>query len=360
MIATLSLLVLAPLGADAGNSVAPPLSGVFWSRSAGSAERQVEQVSTSSSTSWMPKQPRGAGLDAWAGRPVLILQLPNDRGHAEAIAFAQLLGRANADRGLILAALLPKSSTGGSGETTPEPIVPDLVTGLVPDESPWVPGGGVTAVVLGPSGERIGSAALPGGEDAVVDLLHVALNRHPAPRLEADLPEPLRAAQAQYFAGEWSRARKAAERVASKAARKDAALAAAATGFIGTLDAFERDLQNALVEADGDSLRLERLATLATVIERGFPKSPGAKSAKSITARQKKNMGRAMAWSAAEEYVEILPERPVLFPERADSSSKKYAKKLQSMTNRAATFEGDVTRKARALLVRHEAANARR
>ncbi|MEM9383369.1 MAG: hypothetical protein AAGB93_25730, partial [Planctomycetota bacterium] len=275
-------------------------------------------------------------------------------------AFAELAGRANADRGLVVVALLPAASVDEEARESPTPIAEGGVTGLVPDGSTWMPVGGPRVVVLGPSGERIGSAQVPDDEKAALELVRSALERYPVPRLAADLPDALRDAQSSYFGGEWSRARKESEKVAKKSAKKDPDLAAEAKELVERIDAFERDLQTELADAEGAGMELERLATVIAATQRGFPRGPGAKAAKSIVARQRKDMGRSMAWAAAEEYVSLLPERPVLFPEQADPRAKKYAKKLTGLTRRAATFEGDVTRKVRSLLARYDAAAARR
>ncbi len=340
-----------------GDTVAPAFEGIEWVGLSESMTDEFKRVTDSSSFNGQPKRPREASLDAWSGRAVLVLQLPNPFDQGEAVALAELIGRANRDRGLLVAVLLPDHEPEEAVADKDHPRVSDDVyVGFASEESPWRPGGGVHAVVLGPSSEQVGSVELPAGEDELIDLLHVALNRFPAPRLEADLPEPLRAAQAQYFGGDWSRARKSAQKVAKKAAKKDAELAQIARDFVQALDAFELDLKIQIVNADAGNLALERLATVAAAAESGFPKGTAAKTGKEITARQKKQMGRAMAFAAADDYVEILPERPVLFPERASSRGKKYAKKLKAMTNRTATFEGDVTRKARAILARYEGA----
>ena len=227
----------------------PGFEGVRWSVEEEPKKAASQRPSRPQFLSSSPAPPKGAGLEAWAGRVVVLLQLPNDRGGAEQLDFLGTIQEANADRGLVAVVLLPGPDEepvdqpgDGRGDDTPEgtvsdsaeasssgsdgdggfaPIRPGLKTGLVPEGSPWSPAGGSRALVMGPSGELLGSCELPGEEDEVLELFSAALLRYPAPRLESPLPEELADAGALYFGGEWSKARKAAAKVAKRMARKD-------------------------------------------------------------------------------------------------------------------------------------------
>lgn len=372
------------------DQVAPGFEDVRWSAEAAAPQRPSRPQFLSSS----PAPPKGAGLEAWAGRVVVLLQLPNDRGGAEQLDFLGTIQEANADRGLVAVVLLPgpdeesvdlpedergedtpggtvsdsveASSAGSDGGGGFAPIRPGLKTGLVPEGCPWSPAGGTRALVMGPSGELLGSCELPGEEDEVLELFSRALLRYPAPRLKSPLPEELADAGALYFGGEWSKARKAAAKVAKRMARKAPDVAARGDALVRVIDGFERDLFVAFTEAEGGGYSsMERLANIAAAAQRGFPRSKLAKFAKETPDR----LGRAGAlsgfssissWVLASEYVELLEDRPPLFPVVVDSKAKRFAKELSGLLTRTSSYGGGLTRRIQSLLTRHEAAKATR
>ena len=369
------------------DQVAPGFEGVRWS----AEEEPKKAASRPQFLSSSPAPPKGAGLEAWAGRVVVLLQLPNDRGGAEQLDFLGTIQEANADRGLVAVVLLPgpdeepvdppedergedtpegtvsdsaeASSSGSDGDGGFAPIRPGLKTGLVPEGSPWSPAGGTRALVMGPSGELLGSCELPGEEDEVLELFSAALLRYPAPRLESPLPEELADAGALYFGGEWSKARKAAAKVAM---RLDPDVAARGDALRRIIDGFERDLFVAFTEAEaGGYSSMERLATIAAAAQRGFPRSKLAKFAKETPDRLARagalsGFSSISSWVLASEYVELLEDRPPLFPVVVDSKAKRFAKELSSLLARTSNYGGDLTRRIQSLLTRHEAARATR
>ncbi len=384
------------LGARA-DQVAPSFEGVRWSveeepakaRSKGPARPLRPQALSS-----YPDPPKGAGLEAWAGRVVVLLQLPNDRGGAQQLDLLETIQEANADRGLVAVVLLPGPEVGSSeepgggpeedapGETVSDseeasssgsnggggfaPIRSGLKTGLVPEGSPWGPGGGSRALVVGPSGELLGSCELPGEEDEVYELFSAAFLRYPAPSLASPLPEALSAAGTLYFGGEWAKARKAAAKVAKRMARKDPEVAARGDALVRVIDGFERDLFVAFTEAEGGGYSsMEQLATIAAAAQRGFPRSKLAKFAKDTPDRLARagalsGFSSISSWILASEYVELLEERPPLFPVVVDSKAKRFAKELSSLLARTSSYGGNLTRRVQSLLTRYEAAKATR
>ena len=365
-------------GGDTLDRVAEPFDGVRWSDGRAAADEEEgevrKEVSSEKRVPYVIEPPDGGGLEAWAGRPVLLLQLPHDRGWAEELRFADDARVANLDRGLVVAVLLPdaEAAVTEDGAEAPEPspveeIQPEMRTGRVPADSGWSPTGGARAVVLGPSGEVVGSAALPAEEDDARELLRLAMLRYPAPRLSGPLPEPLEDAGALYFDGEWAKARKAAAKVARRAARRDPDLADRAEELVRSVDAFERDLRVRFVEEEssGSSFELESLARLAAAAERGFPRTDLGKLAKETPERiaragARSGFSRITAWVLSAEYVELLEERPALFPLEANARGGRYAKKLSSLQLRTSSFQGDLSRKIRMLLMRYEVTKAQR
>lgn len=372
------------------DQVAPGFEGVRWS----AEEEPKKAASRPQFLSSSPAPPKGAGLEAWAGRVVVLLQLPNDRGGAEQLDFLGTIQEANADRGLVAVVLLPgpevesgEEPGGGPegdapGETASDsdeafssgsdgggdfaPVRSGLKTGLVPEGSPWGPAGGSRALVVGPSGELLGSCELPGEEDEVYELFSAALLRYPAPSLASPLPEELSAAGTLYFGGEWAKARKAAAKVAKRMARKDPEVAARGDALVRVIDGFERDLFVAFTEAEGGGYSsMEQLATIAAAAQRGFPRSKLAKFAKDTPDRLARagalsGFSSISSWILASEYVELLEERPPLFPVVVDSKSKRFAKELSSLLARTSNYGGNLTRRVQSLLTRYEAAKATR
>jgi hypothetical protein len=191
-----------------------------------------------------------------------------------------------------------------------------------------------------------------------LELLEDALARYPALPFTEDLGPVVREAQTKYFTGEWDAARKLAEKLAKKLERTDESAANAARSLVTKVEEQERALRAALVDANRGMNAAERLATVVAAIRRGFPKGRAADEAEVAADLQRKEMGRDVAYRVAEAWVEALPERPALFPEVADSRGKRYAKDLDALT-KMATFDGDVTRHAKNLLLRYELASRR-
>jgi len=351
--------------------VAPPFEGVTWNveqPAAGTVTRQT--VSTGGP---VVRRPDGQGYPAWYGFTVLVLALP-EGSNADVIALGELALRANEDRGLVVvtvskAPLPPAEAEGEDGAdaepaagATPEVVLrapsAALLAGFAPDSSPWCPDPAPRAIVVGPSGEIVGAVRLMSDRGELLTLLEDALSRYPSLPLAEDLGVAVRDAQSKYFAGEWDAARKLAEKLAKKLERTDEAAAAAARALVTQVDEQERALRAALVEANGGMNSAERLATIVAATLRGFPKGKAAEEADAAADLQRKDMGREVAYRVAEAWVEALPLRPALFPEVADARGKRYAKELEGLT-KMATFDGDLTRHAKNLLLRFELASRR-
>lgn len=360
---------------DAGR-VAPSLAGVTW-HTEPKADGAVIQRQVNSGE-FQPKRPDGQGYPAWHGFPVLVLAIPEGVS-PEVLAFAERVARANDDRGLVVVTVskappappAPAADAEGDGDgegespapaTTPPPefTAPSaaLVAGTAEESSPWCPDAAPRAIVLGPSGEVVGAVRLMAEEPALLELLADALNRYPALPLEEDLGDAVREPQARYFAGEWDAARKAAEKLAKKLERTDVAGAEAARTLARKVDEHERALRATLLELNGAMFAADRLAAVVGAIRRGFPRSKAAEEAEAAAELQLKDMSREVPFRVAEAWFESLPERPALFPEVADAAGKKYAKRLEALT-KMATFDGDLTRRAKSLLLRFELAARR-
>jgi hypothetical protein len=134
------------------------------------------------------------------------------------------------------------------------------------------------------------------------------------------------------------------------------AATSAARALVAKVEEQERALRAALVEANSGMPDAERLATIVAATRRGFPKGKAAEEAEAAADLQRKDMGREVAYRVAEAWVEALPTRPALFPEVADARGKRYAKELDGLT-KMATFDGDLTRHAKNLILRFELAS---
>lgn len=337
--------------------VAPPFAGVTWHdapAAEGTAERQVVR-----SAGLDTRRPEGHGYPAWHGFVVLVLVLPEGSA-TEALALGELAARANEDRGLVVVTVQRAPTPAAEGEEEPgfTPPSATLLAGTADESSAWHPDGATRAVILGPTGEVVGAARVPGERDVLLTLLEDALNRFPAAPLAADLGAAVRPALREYFAGEWDTARRSAEKLAKKLERADPDGAAAARSLVAKVDEHERALRAALVESSGSWMGSADLAALVAAIRRGFPRSKAADEAELVADQQLQDMARETAFRVATAWVDALPERPALFPDVADSRGKRYAKRLEALT-KMATFDGDLTRRAKALLMRFELAAAR-
>jgi hypothetical protein len=349
--------------------VAPSFEGVTWNveqATAGTVTRQT--VSTGGP---VVRKPDGQGYPAWYGFSVLVLALP-EGSNAEILALGELAQRANEDRGLVVVTLSKAPRTPveeqSADEADTKPATQaapgvdlqspsaSLLAGFALDSSPWCPDPAPRAIVIGPSGEIVGAVRLMSERAALLTLLEDALNRHPAQPLSEDLGPTVREAQAKYFAGEWDAARKLAEKLAKKLERTDEAATSAARALVAKVEEQERALRAALVEANSGMHGAERLATIVAATRRGFPKGKAAEEAEAAAELQRKDMSREVAYRVAEAWVEALPTRPALFPEVADARGKRYAKELDGLT-KMATFDGDLTRHAKNLLLRYELAS---
>ena len=122
----------------------------------------------------------------------------------------------------------------------------------------------------------------------------------------------------------------------------------------------------AFTEAEGGGYSsMEQLATIAAAAQRGFPRSKLAKFAKDTPDRLARagalsGFSSISSWILASEYVELLEERPPLFPVVVDSKSKRFAKELSSLLARTSNYGGNLTRRVQSLLTRYEAAKATR
>ncbi|MEZ6015355.1 MAG: hypothetical protein R3F49_09600 [Planctomycetota bacterium] len=356
-------------GVPAPGSVAPSFEGVTW-HAADAAHGTVVQQAVSGGGLQIQK-PQGNGYPAWYGFPVLVLTLPDNAG-ADVIAFGELAQRANEDRGLVVVTITkaapptpepdsggaPSDAQRGEDEAADTPPSSQLVAGRALESSPWCPDAAPRAIVLGPTGEVIGAAYVRADRDEVLELLAVALNRYPAAPLEEDLGEPVREAQSKYFAGDWEAARKLANKLAKSLSRSNPEAAQAALRLAAKVDEHERALRAGIIDANREMYSSVKLAALVAATRRGFPRSAAASEAEAAAALQLKDMGRETAYRVAEEWVEILPSRPALFPDVADARGKKYAKALEALTKRA-NLSSDLTRHAQSLVLRYELAARR-
>lgn len=197
--AALALLPSDPPAFQPG-AVAPPLDGVAWfdrdAQKPAGGEGQVEtQRQSQGSSDLGVRRPNGNGYPAWYGFPVLVLSLPAGAG-AEAVALAELVQRANEDRGLVVVTLSPSAAPAEEGATA-APFTPPsavLLAGAVPADSPWCPDPAPRAIVLGPSGEVVGSTRACDARGELSTLLEDALGRFPAAPLDQDLGAAVREA----------------------------------------------------------------------------------------------------------------------------------------------------------------------
>jgi len=352
-------------------AVAPSLDGVQWfdpdaaARAPGGGQVETQRQMVGSSDLGV-RRPSGNGYPAWYGFPVLVLALPEGAG-AEAVAFAELVQRANHDRGLVvvtLSRLAPaapaaqdeaEKGDGADGAPAFAPPSATLLAGRAPEDSPWCPDPAPRAIVLGPTGEVVGVTRAIDGKGELVALLEDALGRYPAVPLQADLGAAVREAQQLYFAGQWEAAGKGADKLAKRLARTDAEGAAAAQSLVAKVDEHERALRAAVIEAAAAFDSGERLALLAAALRRGFPRSRALEDAENALAAHRKDFGRAAGLEVAEQWVAALPGRPALFPEVVDTRGRKHVKALEALTKRV-NFDGPLTRRARHLLLRAESA----
>lgn len=341
----------------APESVAPSLVDVQWQ--VAQPEAGVVERAASSEGLGARQRPRGEGYPAWYGFPVLVLSLPVG-DNVEAVAFGELAQRANEDRGLVVVTISAANAPPADADEAPEFVAPSsaLLAGVAPETSAWCPDAAPRAIVLGPTGEVVGGARPLTERAELLEALESALGRYPAVPIQADLGDAVREAQALYFAGEWDAARKSAEKLAKKLERGDPSAAAAATSLVVKVQEQERALRAALIEANRGMNSAHRLATIVAATRRGFPRGAARDEAETAADLQRKDMGRDVAYRVAEAWVEALPERPALFPEVPDARGKRYAKRLDALTKRA-TFDGDLTRLAKSLLLRYELAAQR-
>ena len=216
--------------------------------------------------------------------------------------------------------------------------------------SPYLPVVGPAALtVIGRSGEVVWTGDPAKGEKDLLAACHDALMNWPALALEGDLDEALDDAVAAYFAGDWAKARKLAKKVAARA--EDPELAEDVTYLTARLDELEFALLEDVRGTTGAWKQL-RLLRLHRALARGFPSSRALEECANLLENRRKTLG-AGSLLDDQNWIELEPDRPVLFPLRKDAAGKRFAKKIGKLIRNANDTE--LTRLVRDMLATFEA-----
>ena len=297
-----------------------------------------------------PLSPEDKTLAERHGEIVLLYAKGGER-EQEATELVVDLLLANADRGITAFALV------ASGDPRPiEDLRSDrfeLPIGVVEaGGSPYLPGAGEAApllTVVGRSGQIVWRGNPREDEKELLAALHPALLAWPGLALEGGLDPALAKAVEAYFAGEWAKARKLAEKVEKGA--KTEAVAQSAAAFRRRIDELESAL---LEEVRGTRGMFEdlKLLRLHRGLARGFPKSRACEEIETIIEGRSRTLLGGSAFFDAQKWIEMEEKRPVLFPRRKDAAGKKFAGKLGRLVKN--TNDTTLTRTIKGMLTEFE------
>jgi hypothetical protein len=236
------------------------------------------------------------------------------------------------------------------------------VTGMYGEYSPYLNMShmpGLTFVyIVGREGGIVWKGDPSRDTDEFLEALAAALSgprMRPVPEIPGEAAgEELADARIAYVTGDLAKARKLAEKAASKFAKKKgeeaAAIAGGATALVEAVDGTLADLTLAFDTAleSGDP---EATCQALRDIQRAFPRSEASSAAEDALGANEELAASVAAWSA---WLELAETRPPSFPARHEKLEKRYAKDLEKYLKKTADGPGGET--AKAWLERYEAA----
>jgi hypothetical protein len=258
------------------------------------------------------------------------------------------LARANADRGLIVRSIAPELDTEQALERM-QRWDADWRVGLVAEDAEgiwaqWALASPGDVALVGRGGELAWIGMLD-DEKSLLKAVEELLPRPIVPALSPPSQAELDRALEKYWEGELSKAASLAESAAKGA---DEALATAAQDLIDAVAEAEMSWPRELGEARRGNNELRYLRLLAA-IEKAFPRGDAADAAEEIDKEARRDTFFPGRLHDGENYLELLEDRPILFPARKDSKGNAFARKLEKLLQ-ASSNDIPSTQRARALL----------
>jgi hypothetical protein len=208
------------------------------------------------------------------------------------------------------------------------------------------------AFVVGRGGGLLWQGNPAQDEKGFLAAVKSALELHPVGRVERKLHDRLAKALTEYYAGRLSRAvaiaaddRKAAEKTGDKQWIEDTKLLDQVARE--TQLTWLRELENAAAKKDATTY-----VALVRACKAGLAKSDVQKDLDRLDKEAHKDGFFEMRLIESQKYLEMLDDRPVMFPARKESAGDKFAGKLEAFV-RSTPNSTDETRTAKALADRY-------
>ena len=302
-------------------------------------------------------------LGAYRGIPLVLHTLAWDDAIStgEMLPLMRDLVNANVDRGI---AVIGIANTAGEDaladelkerkrHALPYPVAREI---LATSGSPYVDlaGHGLAhAFVIGPNGALLWRGNPIEKEGEFVEAVQIAYARPTVESLTAPLHAELKKAVAAYLAADLKDARSKAMKLTRS---KDAEVSAGATSLVELVDT---TLASWLQEArkHGNSGPDLLFFKTAQAIRTSAPRSDTEKELDALEKDLKKKAFWRVRAQDLSNWLELVPDRPALFPARVTKPGNSFAKQLGKF-RRSTTNSNEATQSAEDMLKRYEAAKA--